>query len=468
MLPIIQYIVAFSFLEAWPFDMHATQKAIVSLLARPWFRRVWVIQEFVVSPDISIMCGRETCEYSSFSIAFHYAFEGSNLIWSSSMAAQSQRTDFYQGLSQMLKLHDRKLAFNDETEGPPSLLGLLTEHRTALATRADDKIYALIGLSGDYANFKPDYETPTSELYLRIGKDLVNQGHGELVLRQAAMSDRTTHTAGLTSWPSWIPDWSESPQRADFSDIISASGWFFKAGGAKTTTGPKALFSHEGRVLTAKGAVIQTVEVLGKVETERVPGCSNLSNLMTLMNDIQMWQAQFPKLYPKPAQRYPTDEQPNTVAAAILVAGQSSAPTAFAKVHKDLSYDMMVEFELDNPTDDAKDVEAIHLVRDFHKDNPDAVRNMTRAVSGRLFCVSCTATEELYAGLVPASARSGDKIVVLQGCAVPYVLRPLKMDGNVDADGHEQYALVGDCYIHGIMDGEALVDGLEMEDIQIR
>jgi hypothetical protein len=49
-------------------------------------------------------------------------------------------------------------------------------------------------------------------------------------------------------------------------------------------------------------------------------------------------------------------------------------------------------------------------------------------------------------GLGPNAMQTGDVVCILFGCKVPYILRPV--------DGH--YLLVGDAYIHGIMDGEAM------------
>lgn len=58
-------------------------------------------------------------------------------------------------------------------------------------------------------------------------------------------------------------------------------------------------------------------------------------------------------------------------------------------------------------------------------------------------------TEGLYFGLGSRSARVGDKVVVLLGGKVPYVVR-----GGEGEEG--VYRFVGDAYVHGIMKGEAV------------
>ena len=54
-----------------------------------------------------------------------------------------------------------------------------------------------------------------------------------------------------------------------------------------------------------------------------------------------------------------------------------------------------------------------------------------------------------WIGLAPMASRIGDVVCILYGCSVPVVLRP-------DADGWNWWQLVGECYVLGMMDGEAI------------
>lgn len=60
----------------------------------------------------------------------------------------------------------------------------------------------------------------------------------------------------------------------------------------------------------------------------------------------------------------------------------------------------------------------------------------------RHFCL----TEKGHLGWIPEIWRHGDMISVLAGSDAPVLLRPTD-------DGHH---FVGTCYIHGIMNGEAI------------
>jgi hypothetical protein len=74
----------------------------------------------------------------------------------------------------------------------------------------------------------------------------------------------------------------------------------------------------------------------------------------------------------------------------------------------------------------------------------------TSAADGRIFA----RTSKGYYVLGPAALEEGDIVCVLYGCKMPFCLRPIG----------SRYILVGECYVHGLMKGEAL-DMLARGDI---
>lgn len=58
------------------------------------------------------------------------------------------------------------------------------------------------------------------------------------------------------------------------------------------------------------------------------------------------------------------------------------------------------------------------------------------------------ATANGYLGLVPRAAQQGDQVWLFSGGRTPYILRPTDRPG--------QFTFVGEAYVHGIMDGEAV------------
>lgn len=70
-------------------------------------------------------------------------------------------------------------------------------------------------------------------------------------------------------------------------------------------------------------------------------------------------------------------------------------------------------------------------------------------------------TEQGYIGLGPASARTGDIICIFCGAKAPHILRPRSQDRGGG------YQVVGEAYVHGIMDGEYL-EGANRETEQFQ
>jgi starch phosphorylase len=67
---------------------------------------------------------------------------------------------------------------------------------------------------------------------------------------------------------------------------------------------------------------------------------------------------------------------------------------------------------------------------------------------GRQFAVTASG----LMGWVPVAARVGDNIGLFAGCRVPFVMRAFQ----------EGYKIVGDAYVHGVMDGEGEASNGEM------
>jgi hypothetical protein len=67
---------------------------------------------------------------------------------------------------------------------------------------------------------------------------------------------------------------------------------------------------------------------------------------------------------------------------------------------------------------------------------------MLRVTLGRHFFI----TERGYIGLAAATVQKGDSVAVLLGSDVPFTLRAKD----------QAFELIGECYLHGIMDGEAV------------
>jgi hypothetical protein len=88
----------------------------------------------------------------------------------------------------------------------------------------------------------------------------------------------------------------------------------------------------------------------------------------------------------------------------------------------------------------------------FQDNGMDFMESFTKFCNNRRFF----RTEKGRLGWGPDQMREGDVVCVVSGGAVPLVLRGL---------GEREFEVIGDAYVHGIMDGEVMSLGIEEKDI---
>jgi hypothetical protein len=72
-------------------------------------------------------------------------------------------------------------------------------------------------------------------------------------------------------------------------------------------------------------------------------------------------------------------------------------------------------------------------------------------------------TKSGYIGIVPPDTSPGDRVWVFKGGNVPFVMR----DAGAEGKDQPQLTLVGDAYVHEIMDGEAMDNQSQMQCVHI-
>jgi hypothetical protein len=101
--------------------------------------------------------------------------------------------------------------------------------------------------------------------------------------------------------------------------------------------------------------------------------------------------------------------------------------------------------------------------------DPQVSQSASRAFTDRFYRFSAGrrfgVTGDGYIGLLPAETEAGDTVVVLDGARVPFVLRQtirgLEPRPLGEAIVRDEFTVIGDCYVHGIMLGEFMAHGAE-------
>ncbi|KAF1813456.1 HET-domain-containing protein, partial [Eremomyces bilateralis CBS 781.70] len=144
------------------------QTAFLQLLQRPWFRRIWVLQEMAAARHILIICG-------SIEIDGHAFCSGLDVLGAGFKFSTSQVAFLIRGAIFRSRNMSRK-------QGILSLdicsLGeLIDMYHSHQATKRHDKVYALLGMCSDdlsTAGLEPDYSLPWRVLMQRVVKFLLS------------------------------------------------------------------------------------------------------------------------------------------------------------------------------------------------------------------------------------------------------------------------------------------------------
>lgn len=164
--------------------------AIAELVRRPYFERVWIIQELAKAEWRRILCGNRACPWTGLEMALEQMRDH--------LPASSQV------LMEALVSFRRRERMGRLAVPRMLLMQALLDSRRSLATEPRDKIYALLGLTrdGGEAVPAPHYSGRDAHIYIDVARHFITkQGHTAAMLLAA----RTEGRAGL---PSWAPDWS--------------------------------------------------------------------------------------------------------------------------------------------------------------------------------------------------------------------------------------------------------------------
>jgi hypothetical protein len=163
-------------------------KELDNLFQRPWFRRVWVLQEVQQKRSVTFMCGSAGASWAALRDCL-----------------------FGYGRGTLITRHPLPLALDliyDPSPGPSStqlsLWILLFQSRDCLATDPRDKVFALSSLIRSVQtdmDFLIDYTESVEEIFIKCGLFLLPT----LGLRLLT-AIRHPHNREM---PSWIPDWSQ-------------------------------------------------------------------------------------------------------------------------------------------------------------------------------------------------------------------------------------------------------------------
>ena len=383
-------------------------RAVVQILQRPWFTRLWVQQEVRLGAKAAVLvCGSKLISWQAFCKVMF-----------------ALRVKPYQrGI--LPKAGILPVKFNHLVDLIASMCMPIEQRdfgdRVDLANKSicsdpRDKVYALLSIQeqGGYKlDVVPNYAASVPQVYMATTLQVLKQSCDTNILRSCELRADGNYFMAM---PSWVPDFSIPKISRGFSD--------HRAGGSLSS-----VWSQQPS------------------NTLRVRGMS-VSSLESIQNTMFVAADTYGETLTKIQRLRPQTPLNSTYICGITLLDaycEAFGLGEFAERSVPQSYDTSYETSLAllntiwEPDTDLYELES----RFGTRKSKAYLKEVIIALKKR----TLSKTKQGYIVLGPQAARTGDEVCVLAGCTSCMLLRPA---------GEQQWTVVGECYVPGLMEGEAL------------
>ena len=303
----------------------------------------------------------------------------------------------------------------------------------------------------------PMYERPVEQVYIEYTVKCIQDDEDLDILGQ--VEDYSFRK--LPRIPTWVPDFSVSVVRTQLSIWKACKNIGFYCASGSSKAHPKWSI-QESAVIGLSGYEIDEICDLASKESAK----------NKIVDQPEEWTSMIEKLPAEgPLECHKTEAAWRTLIGDRTSGDEYPAPIEYADHYETLRKMLRINRELDRCRALGEDdMSALMRVCQengvYPTDIPRLMEETKRfeqsmakvMLERRLFI-----TKKGYIGAAPLSSQVGDVVYVLAGGHVPFVLRK-KPGGQKGAP----LRLVGECYVHGLMQGEALRwKDFFWEDVQI-
>ncbi|GKT54220.1 heterokaryon incompatibility protein [Colletotrichum tofieldiae] len=425
--------------------------ALEHLTRRLWWKRVWTFQELVLAKSVQFVCGNRRMDaYLLFTLARVY-FDHINTCDKCNLSQAPHQEDMSR-LGEMLAPLIM-LEYSRQDAGNLYIPHTVFLYRSRDCTDPRDKIYGFLGLEAvnkSSPSRSPDYSLQVSDVYAQATRDFIAT-EKQLTVFSQLLPRCAPHKSSISDdLPTWAPDLTAAaaPQVSiDMYTRMTNLRLYNATASGTLSIGRRA----DIRKLSLMGRIVGTI---GSSLGEPCPADHRAD-----ANIYYAWR-QFAKVDDKYEEAYAGqthvaygDAFWQTLCASVVpahsrVTDYGDVVRSDPKGHRGLHDSWWHSLLPDDDTDARKNLQIDHKIT-------------ANEIAQFFSCVSIATTmrrffveerEHGWMGLVSQDAMEGDRIAVVDGGRVPYVLRPSREEPGC-------WSLVGDAYVHGIMDGEGVALG---------
>lgn len=436
------------------------------LVGNPYFFRAWCTQELTVNKATYVCIGTRWIRWTTFTKLILAAFMPAGLRYVGTLRESSDEDHrmtwlLHSGSAMMRFDIIARLRYRLMCDSPPTLLSLLAATSHCECSVSSDQVYSLWSLASDSAQLLADvnYLKPATELFEDLARNWILKYKRCDILAFVEFPD-TSYTfspGGLQRHrPSWVPDW--TLRRASWP--LLATWTLLPAGNEVDLRTDEVERQH---LYDASGGVSARFKFINtEAELGLLAAGIHVDTLLRVLDpfrgilDVLDWErccrtwlagVRAPSGTGDRLSYNDSDLARELDLLDALVAGRHT--DGMKRTDLNDSY-----LDLVQPRDRIVVVKVVedneHPERFDSDNNASWVTHFMRVTAGRRLAI----TKAGQVGLVPASAREGDEVVVLFGCSLPVLFRRA---GTTYAR-----IVLGESYFRRMVDGQ-IIDAAEGE-----
>ena len=437
-------------------DVKGVIQAVGALLTRKWWFRVWILQEVQHAKDVLIVCGE-------FGIPMDFLRRAFEAI--ARFGITTKLGELHSDAAKAIRSHvtfkppEMFSATSPQTLRLPGksrgLEGLIAQSNGLNATDPRDHIFALLSMANDVEELgiQVNYTTPIADVFTETAKALIEKRGALYILSfcQKTPSEvvyKNKNKNEVSILPSWVPNWSLKFPNPIWARLRNNESLYSASGDPNGRSIPAPKF--DGNVLRVSGHDFDIVKTVTKQSWYRGTGTDKVFLApMCILEATQLLAANWRKEY--------TTELGHEMVMRTLVADSDLKLPTFEPVPatKKLGRTFDVVLKQMNKQDPGI------LDDDFPAQRDHLFKLIAKTVRERTLFV----TSRGYLGVGDERIKEGDKICIFLGAPVPFTLRD---NGTKLDDGTRLHQLVGECYVHNIMYGDALYGNPETVTFAMR
>lgn len=430
-------------LNPYKFLSLSNNPALNSFFSRPWWNRMWTIQEVSNRGHIVVLSGAHEIQWNTLIKAVELWLDHEAIYDRIGSIHQDAVSGFLVG-----GLAAKAVIQSSRRSGELNWFSVLAATANFAASDPRDKIYALFSICPVLPGFEISYQKSAPQVFREFTSAMIKHHKNLEILQLAGLNHDSS--ANQLDLPSWIPNFEKLdhpilPYRnmlctKHFSQHISNAFKVWNASPYPYSLEPATSTSD----LRPKGIQI------GMIDNVLPPRPGAQSDPGWLRTAYRRFGAEYntPTLQCHILQAYfrtvMGDYYVNTNQKLLSYPGKFTLAGTFWHKCRNSMASLLQNMDLSGGLDEILLGQSGELLVQFGRHDHDVSQSILDKFGSLHFFL----TSNGYMGYGP-SCQPGDVVCIIFGCSVPLVLRP-------EGEGH---VILGQCFVLGVMDGEMFKDG---------